>query len=94
MKSSSWSMTSWRQALLSNCWSAVEFFAREIEAVPFHVFVIGHPADGRFAAKRAAAGAVDDPFEYAHVFAVAGPDEFAVGIFAEPVHVENARRDA
>ena len=36
--------------------------------------------------------AVHDPLEHAHVFAEARPDEFAVGVFAEPVHMEDARR--
>jgi hypothetical protein len=37
-------------------------------------------------------GAVDDPLQHAHVLAESGPDELAVGVLAEPVHVENARR--
>src|SRR5437867_12870482 len=72
----------------------VESFLGKIEPAPFHVFVVGHPADGSFAAKSASADAIDNPFEDAHVFAVTGPEKFAFGIFAEPVHVEDARRDA
>ena len=53
---------------------------------------MGGPADGGFFALGAAADAVDDPLEDAHVFAVAGPEEFAVLVFAEPVDVEDARR--
>src|SRR5438045_3846702 len=36
----------------------VEFFFGKIEAVPLHVFVIGHPADGGFAALGTNTGAI------------------------------------
>src|SRR5205814_1074267 len=72
----------------------VEFFLGEIEAAPFHIFVIGHPADGSFAALGADARAIDDPFQHAHIFAVARPDKLAFGIFAEPIDVKNAGSDA
>src|SRR5262245_28578845 len=71
----------------------VEFLFREIQAVPFHVAVVRDPADGGFAGFGADPGAINDPFEDAHVFAVAGPNKLAVGALAEPVHVTNARRD-
>src|SRR5438445_3035418 len=72
---------------------SVEFLARKIQAGPFHIVVIGHPADGSFAALGAYAGTVHNPFEDTHIFAVAGPDEFSFGVFTEPVHVEDARSD-
>jgi hypothetical protein len=34
---------------------------------------------------------IENPFQHAHVFAVAGPHEFAVGMLAEPIHMEDAR---
>ena len=36
--------------------------------------------------------AVHHPLEHPHILAKAGPEEFALGVFAEPVHVEDARR--
>src|SRR5438552_15269210 len=72
----------------------VEFFLGKIEAAPFHVPVVGHPADGSFAAESAAAYAVDNRSKDAHVFAVTGPDEFAVVIFAGSGHMKDARTDA
>ncbi len=47
----------------------VELLLREVEAVPMDVLVARHPADGRFAAQRAAVGAIDDPLQHAHVLA-------------------------
>ena len=70
----------------------VEGFAREVEALPVDVVEVRGPANGGFFAERAAADTVDDPLEDAHVFAVAGPEEAAVGGFAEPVDVEDAGR--
>ena len=71
-----------------------EFFLREIESLPVDVRIVRHPADGRFLGFAVAVGAIDDPFEYPHVFAEAGPEEFALGVLAEPVHVKDARRFA
>src|SRR5271170_467424 len=70
----------------------VEGFAGEVEALPVDVVEVRGPADGGFFAESAAADTVDDPLEDAHVFAVAGPEEAAVGRFAEPVDVEDAWR--
>src|ERR1700721_1771485 len=69
----------------------VESFPWEPQTGPLDVLVIGHPADGCLAPDGAAAGAVDNPFENAHVFPESGPDELAVRVFAEPVHMEYAR---
>src|SRR6185312_827280 len=73
----------------------VEGFAGEVEAFPVDVVVVGGPADGRLLADGAAADTVDDPLEDAHIFAVAGPEEFAwlsidLRAAAEPVDVEDA----
>src|ERR1700738_1955298 len=65
--------------------------AREGEAIPIDVFEVGGPADWGFFALGAAADAVHDPLEDAHVFAVSRPDELAIFILAEPVDVEDAR---
>ncbi len=69
-------------------------FARQIEAIPADVVVKGRPADGGLARGDAAAHAVDDPLQHAEVFAEAGPEELAVRILAEPIHVEDLRRGA
>ena len=42
-------------------------------------------------ARDAALAAVKDPLKDAHVLAKTGPEVFAVGAFAEPVHMEDAR---
>ena len=58
----------------------------------FHVdvLVIGQPPDRCFERVGAGATAFDHPFENSGVLAVAGPEEFAFGAFAEPVHMKNA----
>ena len=43
-------------------------------------------------AERAAVGAIHDPLEHAHILAEARPDELAIAVLAEPVHMEDARR--
>src|ERR1700722_10632092 len=69
----------------------IEGGARKVETVPVDVFEVRSPADRRLLAEGAATDTVDDPLEDAHVFAVAGPEEFAVIALAEPVDVEDAR---
>ena len=64
--------------------------ARVVEARPVEFAVARHPAGLRFAG----GGAVDDPAQDAEVFAEAWPEEFVVGTFAEPVHMEDPRRVA
>src|SRR6476661_1881121 len=71
-----------------------KFFFWEVEALPFDVYVVRGPADGRFFALGTAVNSVHDPLEYAHVVAESRPHEVAVGIFPEPVHMENAGRPA
>ena len=92
MKSSSWPITSLRQAARSTACNCVELLARRIQSGPVDVFVVRRPADGRLLALGAAAHAVDDPLEDAHVLAEARPEELAVLVLAEPVDVEDARR--
>ena len=47
----------------------VKLFWSEGQALPFHVRVAGHPADGSFVAERTAFDAVDNPLEDAHIVA-------------------------
>src|ERR1700736_6377991 len=70
----------------------IEFFLWKIQSIPADVFVARLPAHGGLLAERTATGALHDPFQNAHVFAETGPEKFAVLSFAEPVHMENARR--
>ena len=94
MNSSSWPITSdFHAARSTNC-NFLKLLFGEIQSFPLDVFVVRGPADGRLLALGAAVDAVHDPFEHPHVVAEAGPDEFAVCIFAEPVHVEDAGRAA
>ncbi len=69
----------------------LEFIFAEIEPRPVDVFVTRHPADGGFFGHAMACGAVHDPLQDAHVVAEAWPQELALFVFAEPVHVEDAR---
>src|SRR5262249_42948352 len=49
----------------------------------------GDFADGGIDGAGGAVAAFKDPFEDAGIFAVAGPEEFALVVFSEPVDVEN-----
>src|ERR1041385_1895838 len=71
-----------------------KLFLRKIETAPLSVVVVSHPANRCFLRQGAAASAVHNPFQHAHVFAKAGPHKTAVSIFAKPVHMKNARRFA
>jgi hypothetical protein len=57
----------------------------------FHFGVAGHPAEFGFVSPALATAAFHDPFEHSHVFAKAGPEEFAIGVLAEPIHMEDTR---
>jgi len=86
MKSSSWSIDFVAPGFIVKLLEGFKFLARVIEAGPFHVIVVGHPANGPFSrAKARDASAVHDPFEDAHVLAIARPDELSLRILAEPV---------
>ena len=69
-----------------------ELLLAEFQAAPIEVLVAGHPAESGFAGAGRAADAFDDPLQHAEVLAVAGPEELAFGVAAEPVDFENARR--
>src|SRR5262245_27322919 len=49
----------------------------------------GQQPDGRLGSGGAILAARDDPLEHAQILAEAGPDEAAVLVLAEPVHVED-----
>ena len=67
----------------------VELLLGKAEAVPMDVLVARHPADGSFAAQGAAVCAIHHPLQHAHILAIAGPQELAVGILQEPIHMKN-----
>ena len=66
------------------------FGERVFESAHVDILILRHPSDGGFDGVHAELAALDDPFEDAGIVAEARPEEFAVGVFAEPVDVENA----
>src|SRR6185503_9678928 len=68
-----------------------KILAREVEPGPVDVLIPRNPADGSLAAAPMAMNAFDDPSQYSHVFAESRPEELAILIFAEPVHLKNPR---
>jgi len=60
-----------------------------VEAVESKGAGSGHVADGSFGGGGAAFDAFEHPLQDANVFAIAGPEEFAVGTTAKPIYVEN-----
>src|SRR6202022_4398817 len=71
-----------------------KFFLAQVEALPFYVFVVGIPAYRRFLGLGTTVHPIHNPLEHAHVVAETRPYKIAVGIFSEPIHMENARRPA
>src|SRR5262249_18437887 len=69
----------------------IEGVLRQCEPRPLDVMITRIPADGCLAAQSAAAAAVYYPFQHPHVLTEAGPQELAIRILAEPVHVEDLR---
>ena len=59
-----------------------------VQARPLQVLSARHPAQHAFHGAGAPFAAFDDPFQDAHVLAVARPEEGAVRAFAEPVDAE------
>ncbi len=55
----------------------------EVEAGPVEVLIARRQAEGIQLARGLALDPLDDPAQHAHVLAVAGPDELAVGAFSE-----------
>ena len=62
---------------------------RHVEAVDVDGVEGRDSADRRVDGGRLVGDAVEDPLEHAGVLAVAGPEELAVGVLAEPVDVED-----
>jgi hypothetical protein len=87
------SLSSSRQAVRIDRGELVELrFGNLFAAAPVQILEARHPAQCRLAGVRLAAAAADDPLQDAHVLAEAGPHEIALGILAEPVDGEDARR--
>src|SRR5436190_1847452 len=64
----------------------------EVEARPVEVAVARRHAERVRLAGGRTLDALDDPAQHAHVLAVAGPDELAVGTLPEPVDAEDLRQ--
>ena len=85
-------MTSrFHEAVSTDC-SSSKAGLREIQSGPVEILEPGHPPDAGFLRQGAAAHAVDDPLQHAHVLAEAGPHEPSVCVLPEPVHVEDLGR--
>src|SRR5580700_5440833 len=69
----------------------IELLLGEIKTRPFHVLVTRHPTNWSLASESSSASTIYDPFQHAHVLAEPRPQKLAVGIFAEPIHIEDAR---
>jgi len=89
-KDSSWLTTSARHASRSKDCSSSKL-SLGTGTGPLDILVIGHPSDGRLAPMARPRERSTIQFEDAHIFPESGPDELAVGVFAEPVHMEYAR---
>src|ERR1700704_4589090 len=63
----------------------IELRLAEVHAGPVDVPVARRCAEGVFFAVGRAFDSADHPLQNAHVFTIAGPDELAIGPFAEPV---------
>ena len=66
------------------------FLGEAIEILDIEVLIIGNPSDLGFVTRSGTFAAFYDPFEDAHILTEAGPHEFSVLGFAEPVDVEKA----
>ncbi len=63
-----------------------------IEVGNIDIVRAGQPANGRFDRAAGFFTAIDDPFQHSHIVAEAGPQEFSILAFAEPIYIENERR--
>ena len=64
----------------------IQFESNQVEVVRAR-----QPADRRLQRAATSFATLNDPFQYAHVFAKPRPQEFSVRAFAKPVHGENVR---
>src|SRR5262245_48569757 len=63
----------------------VKIGAREVKPFPIHVLVLWLPAERRFLSQRAAANAIDNPLQHAHILSKSWPEKLSIGVFAEPI---------
>ena len=70
----------------------VHCFAGDVETIEGRSRLAWARADRSFRRGSVAFDAFEHPLQHAHVFAVAGPQKFSVGAFAEPIHMENFGR--
>jgi hypothetical protein len=87
----SWAITSSRYAWRSNACNSSNFSLGK-SSPPIDVLIARHPTNRGFLRSSTSPNTVEDPLQNAHVLAEPRPDELAVGILSEPVHVENPRR--
>src|SRR5437764_1072938 len=66
-------------------------FVIQFESSQVEVVRARQPADRRLQRAATSFAPINDPLQYAHVFAKAWPEEFSVRAFAKPVHGENLR---
>ena len=67
----------------------VEFVLAERQAVPSEFIIFRGYAKEIFLTCSLAFNAIEHPLEHAHILAIAWPDKFALGIFAEPIDALN-----
>lgn len=67
---------------------------KALESFDAEVLPIRGPADGGFVSWDATVASFDDPLEDADILSEAGPEEIPLGVFSEPVDVENSRESA
>src|SRR5678815_5078153 len=70
----------------------VELRARELQTLPLHIFIARGYTKHVLGTRSFPFYPVDDPFQYAHVLAEAGPYEFAIVTRAKPIDREDFRR--
>ena len=70
----------------------IEAFAGNVHAVQCQRRRSWHKPNRRIGGGGASLNPIGDPLQHPDIFAESGPQEFSVGILAEPIHVENFRR--
>src|SRR5215471_612251 len=71
---------------------STEAFSTEVETLPIEIVVFWLPAQRGLNRVRAAAAAIDHPFQHAHVLSETRPREGTSIVGAKPVDAEDARR--
>ena len=67
---------------------------KALESFDAEVLPIRGPTDGGFMSWDASMASFDDPLEDADILSEAGPKEIALGVFSEPIDVEDSRETA